>query len=211
MRNRDTRFSNIFVLGTGRCGTVSFFKACRHIKNYSAGHETRSGSIGPQRLNYPHAHIEADNRLTWFLGRMDRQFGNDAYYVHLRRDPIKTAESFAKRYTRGIIAGYRSSVLLNPSRSELPIDVCLDYVETVTDNVSHFLKDKSHQIEMDIDRPDETFGRFWSEIGAQGDDAAAMQELRVRHNASPKLFSRVGLTNLAFSICPQLNRLSRCR
>lgn len=209
MRKSDLPFAQVFVLGTGRCGSVSFIKACQHIENYSAGHETRSGFIGEQRLNYPQSHIEADNRLTWFLGRLNQRFGNDAYYVHLRRDPMKTAESFVKRYSRGIISAYRSSVLLNSNRRELPIAVCLDYVETVTENILHFLQDKSHQIEIDIDQPDDVFCQFWSEINAQGSLQSGLQELHVRHNSSPRLVSRAGISNLAARICPQWTRLSR--
>ena len=70
---------NIFVLNTGRCGSTTFIKACQHIRNYTALHESRANRIAEQRLAYPRDHIEADNRLSWFLGRLDRQkFGNIA-------------------------------------------------------------------------------------------------------------------------------------
>ncbi len=62
---------NVFVLGTGRCGTTTFMKACRHVTNCTSGHETRVNHVGPERLSYPSNHIEADNRLSWFLGRLD--------------------------------------------------------------------------------------------------------------------------------------------
>jgi hypothetical protein len=35
----------IFVTGTGRCGTVTFSKACSHITNYTSGHKTKAGVI----------------------------------------------------------------------------------------------------------------------------------------------------------------------
>jgi hypothetical protein len=63
---------NVFVLNTGRCGSVTFIEACRHIRNYSAAHESRATLIGEQRLAYAANHIETDNRLCWFLGRLDK-------------------------------------------------------------------------------------------------------------------------------------------
>ncbi|MEW8461604.1 MAG: hypothetical protein AB2653_14955 [Candidatus Thiodiazotropha endolucinida] len=77
---------NIFILNAGRCGSTTFVQACQHISNYSAAHESRSTLTGKQRLSYPDNHIEADNRLCWLLGRLEREYGNDAYYVHLTRN-----------------------------------------------------------------------------------------------------------------------------
>ncbi|MHC4834220.1 MAG: hypothetical protein ACYTFH_10095, partial [Planctomycetota bacterium] len=59
---------NVFILSTGRAGSMSFERACSHITNYSAGHETRSGFLGQRRFDYPQNHIESDNRLAWLLG-----------------------------------------------------------------------------------------------------------------------------------------------
>lgn len=75
---------NIFVLNTGRCGSTTLIKACRHITNYSEAHESRCAMLGRERLNYPPNHIEADKRLVWLLGRLDKEYGDDALYVHLK-------------------------------------------------------------------------------------------------------------------------------
>ena len=79
-------FQNVFVLCTGRCGSTTFDRACRHMTNWTAGHETRSHLTGPDRFAYPPRHIEADNRLSWMLGRLEQAYGADAAYVHLTRD-----------------------------------------------------------------------------------------------------------------------------
>ncbi len=48
----------IFVIGTGRCGTVTFSKACEHITNYISGHETTThGKLG-NNFDFPDNHIE---------------------------------------------------------------------------------------------------------------------------------------------------------
>lgn len=59
---------NVFVLTTGRSGSTTFYKACRHISNYTCGHESNWSLIGKERLNYPENHIEVDNHLVWMLG-----------------------------------------------------------------------------------------------------------------------------------------------
>ena len=96
----DRPISHVIVLGTGRCGTVTFIEACRHIDNFTAGHETRSGLIGPELFRYPDRHIEADNRLSWLLGGLGRALDDETtLYVHLTHDPALVAASFRRRWT----------------------------------------------------------------------------------------------------------------
>ncbi|MGC1249126.1 MAG: hypothetical protein WA865_23155, partial [Spirulinaceae cyanobacterium] len=138
---------NIFVLNTGRCGSTTFIEACKHISNFSSAHESRSKLLGEDRLNYPNNHIEADNRLSWVLGRLDKVYGNDAVYIHLKRDDNATARSFVKRFSKGIIKSYKDGVLMGsldqdaPS-NDAPMSVALDYCDTVNSNIELFLKDK---------------------------------------------------------------------
>jgi hypothetical protein len=44
---------NVFVLCTGRCGSTTFARACRHMTNYGVGHESRIGKLGEERLAFP--------------------------------------------------------------------------------------------------------------------------------------------------------------
>jgi len=174
---------NVFVLNTGRCGSTTFAKACRHITNYTSGHEINSGKIGEERVTYPDRHIEADNRLSWMLGLLDQKYGTDAFYVYLTRDKSATAESYAKRYSRGIIPAYKAGIL-RISRDISPYEVAEDYCTTVSANIELFLKDKPNVMRFRLEDSKECFRKFWSEIGAEGDLDAALAELDVRHNAS---------------------------
>ena len=88
---------NVFVLCTGRCGSHTFIESCNHISNYTAGHETRSRFLGKERLNFALNHIEADNRLAWFLGRLDTTYRENVFYVHLSRNKNQTIKSFSVR------------------------------------------------------------------------------------------------------------------
>jgi hypothetical protein len=164
---------------------MTFIRACEHIENFTSGHETRTYFLGPKRLEYPNNHIEADNRLSWFLGRMDETFGDNAFYVHLVRNREDTANSFAKRYDKGIIHAYSKGILIGRQLAELePLDICKDYVDTVNSNIEHFLKDKSHKMYFPMENAKDQFEKFWTKIGAEGDLQAALTEWDVQHNAS---------------------------
>lgn len=178
---------NIFVLCTGRSGSVTFIKACSHIQNFSSSHESLSHAVGGQRMAYPANHIEADNRLSWLLGRLDEEFGDDAYYVHLHRDLLETARSFQARYDRGIIQAYRSQILMGGEgrNQDLDsIDFCIDYCKTVDANIRLFLKDKTHKMDFALERAKSDFTRFWNWIEASGDLNAALAAWEVRHNST---------------------------
>jgi hypothetical protein len=174
---------NVFVLNTGRCGSVSFIRACRHITNYTSGHETRSNRVGASHFHYPANHIEADNRLAWFLGRLDRAYGDNAIYVHLRRDPQATASSYVKRYDGGIIRTYRRSILMGRPDNRDPMAVSLDFIDTVTSNIELFLRDKCRVIDFSLESARQDFERFFHAIGAEGNLQDALSEWDAVHNA----------------------------
>jgi len=175
---------NIFVLNTGRCGSTTFIQACRHISNYTSAHESRSALMGERRLAYPDNHIEADNRLSWILGRLDRRFGDEALYVHLRRQEEATARSFTRRYDFGIIRAYREGILLGLSEDTPPLELALDYCDTVNSNIEAFLKDKPLKMDFRLEDATRDFRRFWEMIGAEGDLDAALNEFNTPYNAS---------------------------
>ncbi len=175
---------NVFVLNSGRCGSTTFIQACSHIDNFSAGHETRIHLVGPERLAYPERHIEADNRLSWCLGRLDRAYGADAYYVHLGREREAAAASFAKRAGFGIMKAYREGILLEGEAGQTDLDVAFDYLDTVEANIALFLKDKPNRMAFGLESAAADFRTFWHWIGATGDLERALAEGETRYNAS---------------------------
>ena len=72
---------NIFVLSIGRCGTETF----THISNYTVAHESRRPKLNTgntfirHSFDYEDNHIEVDNRLSCFLGTLDKKYGKSAY------------------------------------------------------------------------------------------------------------------------------------
>ena len=174
---------NVFVLCTGRSGSMTFHRACQHITNYTCSHELNTSEVGGARFAYPEDHIEIDNRLSWLLGPLDEAFGDRAFYVHLMRDEEMTAKSFDKRWAGrySIIRAYSEGVLGRADQTEA---LCLDYCRTVNANISHFLRDKTRSMAFHLEKAPESFPTFWKEIGAGGDLGKALKEFEVRHNPS---------------------------
>lgn len=175
---------NVFVLNTGRCGSVSFARACEHMTNFSVGHESRIRCTGKERLAYPDRHIEIDNRLIWFAGRLEQAFGNQAYFVHLQRNREDTIASFVKRADFGIMKAYREGMLLDQEHQLDSEAVAADYVDTMETNIRQFLMHKSRVMQVQLETIQTDFRRFWDWIDGEGDLQQALAEFNTLHNAS---------------------------
>lgn len=183
---------NVFVLCTGRCGSLTFTRACQHLCNYTAGHETLSKCYGCERFAYPDQHIEADNRLSWFLGQLGSRFDErEVFYVHLRRDPEAVALSHLHRWNND--PSFRASIIrafgygIVKQTQDWPnqerIAVCRAYVDSVTANVDEFLRHRP-SMTMWLEEAEDAFPVFLDRIGAQGDLERAQAEWTTVHNAS---------------------------
>lgn len=182
---------NVFILCTGRCGSTTFIEACRGIENYTSGHETKAQCLGEERFSYSSNHIEADNRLSWFLGGLGKRFGDDAFYVHLIRDRDATAQSFNQRWqlSGSIIQHYRTGLLMRTNREDTTnrMAYCYDYYDKVNENITQFLANKPNTLRIEMENWEETFPLFWEAIGARGDLERALLTLVKVHNASKEL------------------------
>ena len=181
---------NIFCLSTGRCGSTTFVKSFSHAVNYTSGHETRSSFIGDDRFLYPDQHVESDNRLSWMLGSLERYYGDDPIYVHLTRDRDAVVESFTKRYSsrfpEGIMHAFGHGILQNQKKlknRDLP-RIARMYVDTVNDNISNFLKDKSRVVRMDLSDPIVPLSNIWDLGKVKGDFDSAISEWKITYNRS---------------------------
>lgn len=181
---------NVFILSTGRCGSTTFVEACRHITNYTASHESRTRLIGPERFAYPDRHIEADNRLSWMLGRLDQSVADDdVFYVHLQRDRMAVARSHLNRYRSGVMRAYAAGILMRPRPHSTRLEACLDFCDTVNSNIETFLKHKPHKMKFSLENAKQDFRRFWELIGAEGNLDAALDTWDTEYNRSVKRLS----------------------
>ena len=182
---------NVFVLCTGRNGSYTFFKACEHIENFTVGHEEYTKKLGDDRFDFPRDHIEIDNRLTWHIGEIDSKFGDDAFYVYLKRNKSKVRDSFKKRFKKhdSIISTYSQSIKKTPpeelNKNERT-QLAEDYIETVESNVDLLWKDKSNTLTIELENINEGFSDFWDRINAEGNLNQALAEFQKSYNASKK-------------------------
>ncbi|MBK8681266.1 MAG: hypothetical protein IPN31_05030 [Bacteroidetes bacterium] len=179
----------VFILCTGRSGSSTFIKACKCITNFSSGHETRIKKTGDARFAFPENHIEADNRLSWFLGALENKYGNSAFYVHLIRNREATINSFNSRWKNkgSIVKAFSESILYSPTLFQTKKDkkeICSFYVDTVNTNIEMFLKNKTHKMIIHLEKIEKEFPQFWNAIHAEGDLKKATSELRIKHNRS---------------------------
>ncbi|MEQ6166539.1 hypothetical protein AAOE16_05040 [Ekhidna sp. MALMAid0563] len=182
---------NVFVLTTGRSGSAAFINACKFISNYTSGHESNSRILTAEKFKYSTNHIEADNRLIWFLGSLDKAFGNEALYVNLVRNKKETVNSLKKRIlsNTSIIRSFASGILKTPYQTldDTEIDQVTNlYYDTVYDNIALFLKDKDNCITVHLESINEDFKKFWDEINAEGDLQAALNSFDSPVNATKK-------------------------
>lgn len=180
----------VFILTTGRSGSVTIVRACNHIENYTSGHESFANAFGNSRLKYDDNHIEADNRLSWHLGQLNKLYGDTAFYVHLKRDRDKVANSYFNRFYYGSIMdafceGIRMTAPEYLNKNER-LQACYDYVDTVNANIEFFMSNKTKTMTINLENISEDFKYFWEQIGAKGDLANALSEFQVPYNPSAK-------------------------
>ena len=136
-------------------------------------------------MEYPDSHIEIDNRLGWFLGRLDKNYKDEPTFIHLKRNPEKVANSCLNRFNTGIMRAYHKRILLfKPEASKF--DICMDYVKTINSNIESFLKDKTKKMEVHVENFEEDYKKFWNLINAEGNLNESIKQLYKKHNPSRK-------------------------
>ena len=139
--------------------------------------------FGDERLGFADHHIEVDNRLAWFLGRLEEKYGDEGFYVHLIRDEQTVAASYDQRWHHqgSLVQSFDQGIL----RNKWPHDnAAQELVRTINENIRGFLRDKSHWITIDINQIEQQFPEFARRIHAKGEIADALAEFSQRHNSS---------------------------
>ena len=175
--------TNVFVLCTGRNGSVTFSKACALIENFTSGHETRCRETGSDRVAYPDNHIEIDNRLSFFLGALNEAYGDRAVYIHLRRNPDEVSLSYNRRWhvSEGLMKGWGIGIA---RQRHFGVRTARFMVDTIEQNIQHFLQDKTNVMTIELKNLVHDFPQFLELVGANGDHQKMNQVLNEVHNPS---------------------------
>lgn len=177
----------VLVLTTGRTGSMSLYRACQHIKNYTTGHDSKAGLLAAERTMVADQHIEIDTRFAWMLGRLALLDKGDVHYVHLTRATEDIAQSYNLRWAnrKGIMRGYCEGIL---ERDKAPGDLAIarDLVETTEDNIKAFLVGRPHST-LRLETIGNDLAALFDKIRADVQAEDAMAEFRKRHNHSRRL------------------------
>lgn len=154
----------VFVTGTGRCGTVSFRKACTYATNYKTGHESLCGL-----LEYPDEFIEVNPQLRHCIIYLAKKYP-EAKWVHLIRNPETCIPSLARLNGGRVMEAYR--ILHNSVMPSLePIDTAFRYYWCVRDIIDCQLRMTVHpecRKDMHLESIKEEWPSFWEWIEAKG-------------------------------------------
>lgn len=180
---------NVFILSTGRTATTAFASAAGLLPGFSAAHESRVMEPFATRIDYAPNHIEADNRLIFFLPQLEEKFGDTAYYVYLQRDPELIAQSYARRWhlTVSVVRAWTHGMRMKPRVRRTEIESCCrDFVDYADSTLSLFLARQRNVMLYDIADAENEFLRFSRWLGVDRPPQAALDQWKKRHNLNPK-------------------------
>ncbi len=194
------------MLCSGRTGSFTFYRSCQILSNFTVSHESKSHITGSKRFDLPDQHIEIDNRLVWQLGSLERYVGDNAHYVHLKRERAEVKKSFIKRVyqPKSIFYSYceaiKKSTPENLKHEELA-SLADDFLDNIEHNIDHFLRDKTHRMDFQLEEYEKAFPEFWRFVNAKGDYEQALAEWSEKHNPS-----RSNKTNLNYDLKRMVKR-----
>lgn len=165
----------VFVIGTGRCGSVSFRVACSFMTNYTTGHETKCGL-----LEYPDNFIEVNPHLRCCVAHVANKYP-DALWVHLLRKPETCIPSLAALDHGAIMRAY-ASLYGSVMPSENIADIAYRYYWAETDAIRSHLKSVAKSHTMHLETIQDEWAHFWNLIGAEGNYAASLHSWGTPHN-----------------------------
>jgi hypothetical protein len=174
----------VFVTGTGRCGSVTFSKACAHVANYTCGHETHTNKPTRRGLrgdlanwDYPDGHIEVSPQLVIGIPILRRRYP-EARWVHLvRTDREACARSLRSRSDVRAFAAYW---FLNTEPDELAAAYAI--YDTVRSLCEALLPDA---FTLELERARDEWRACWDFLGAEGDFEGSLREWDTKYNATP--------------------------
>ena len=80
------------------------------------------------------------------------------------------------------MSAYANGMHLGLAPDTNPLEVALDYCDTVNHNIAHFIKDRKFTMKFALENAKEDWAVFWERIGARGDLAAALSEWEIAYN-----------------------------
>lgn len=158
----------IFVTGTGRCGSVSFYKACEHLTNYTCGNETRCGM-----LEYPDRHIEINPQLRVCLSQLIDKYPQ-SLFVHVIRERKSCIESLAA-LNHGIVMKAYEVLYPTVVENATPLIIAKRFYDCENAIIASQLAQASNKLNFRLEAAKIDFTHFWKRISGEGNLEAAIE------------------------------------
>lgn len=165
--------SNIFVVGTGHCGTTTFAAACQFATNMTAAHESAANRI--YDFQYPENHIEVDAPLAFRLPLL-RDLYPGCRFVHLIRDRQPCIASMA-RNEADVCQWFGRMLYHYPACT--PTEGAAVYYDIVNRIVTG-----PDVLRVYLETVKSQWQEAWDWMGCEGDFTRSREEWNVRHHAS---------------------------
>ena len=164
---------NIFVIGSGRCGTLTFSKSISHCTNYTVGHESHAGSV--DRLNYPENHIEVSSHLTLYWPMLRKRYPQCRFVWIQRVDDVRCARSISKLQGGQIVRDFCNVFHQQPN--PVLIEGALDIYDMMNAQ-----GEASGAFRIEMENAKAQWQRCWDFMGCEGDFELSLNEWDTRYN-----------------------------
>lgn len=171
----------VFVVGTGRCGTSTFFHACNHITNYGCGHESKRGPKQIGNWSFPDDHIEIASNLTVGLHKLIYKYPN-SLWVRLKRNKRECVRSLAEQASEAMLDFAHQWWYLDMTEAVDNIEVASQFYDFCEDYYQRRLPNNA--LFLDLEHIREQWSVFWNEARAEGDYLASLKEWDRNYNAA---------------------------
>jgi len=193
--------TRLFVLTIGRSGSTAFAAACGHSTRFTVGHESNADLFLPERICYPPMHIEIDNRLVHYVELLKDQYGDDAAYVYLSREPEAIVDSYVRRWHLSISAvrAHGISTLMRAGSVERGDrqHIARDYVRLMDARIRWHVARSSHGYLLRSDELRSELPRFWTHFGLGDGLEGATCALGNRYNLNTHTGTNARLRRMA--------------
>lgn len=172
--------TRVFIVCTGRCGSVSFREACRYATNYRTGHESHCGF-----LEYPDQWIEVNNHLRCVIPHMANKYP-DALWVHLIREPKGCIRSLERMNDGAHMRAYQAlypSVMPSHNLGDVAYRYYWAENDAINVQLTALVANPQRRV-MRLESIKDEWADFWQWIGAEGDDQASLAAWDVRRNTT---------------------------
>ena len=141
----------VFFISPGRTATTTLAKSFGQIKSLTSGHESNVKNRLGDRVIYPDNHVEADNRLLFFMPQLTERYGETELLVIIERNRAEIANSYRKRWWKFNLPKIFAQGILMRDVKENDDKLVDDMVDWAYEQIHYFSKDWKNVITIKFD------------------------------------------------------------